>query len=107
MRDGERGQVAGVGEASDRRSDGAGPGGDLRDSVDGAEPGGAGGHRVGAEFESGCVHAVAGTHDGFDAGILRIPAGAAGTGGGGASGGGLGGGAAASRGGEGGAGGGG
>ena len=81
MRDGERGRVAEVGDASDRGGDGAGTGGDLRDSVDGAGPGGAGGYRVGAEPESGCVHAIAGAHDGFDDGILRVLAGAAGGGG--------------------------
>src|ERR1039457_3799393 len=53
MRDGEWGQVAEVGDASDGSGDGAGTGGDLRDSVHGAWVGGAGRHRVGAKFESG------------------------------------------------------
>ena len=61
--------------------DGAGAGGDLRDSVDGAGPAGAGRYLVGADPESGCVHAVAGAHDGSDDGIVRVPAAAAGGGG--------------------------
>src|ERR1035441_29107 len=90
MRDGEWGQVAEVGDANDGSGDGASAGGDLRACVDGGGPRGPGGYRVGAEPESGCVHVIAGAHDGFDDAIVRLLTGSADGGGGSVRGGDLG-----------------